>query len=221
MFKKVLIAEDMDTVNHAVNSILNELNIAVIDHAQYCDKAYLMAKKASNDNIPYELLICDLSFKTDHRDEKIKSGQELITVLKSEFPELKVIVNSVEDSSHTVKNIWESGHINAYVCKDRKGMSSLREAIQAVKEGKLYNSPNIQQKLQQQNTFTLNDFEIKLLDYLAKGFTQDKIEESLKAKNIKPSSKSSIEKRLKELKEEFGANTTAHLISIVKDLRLI
>lgn len=221
MFKKVLIAEDMDTVNHAVESILHDLNISIIDHAQYCDKAYLMAKKAGLDNEPYELLICDLSFKEDHRQEQIKSGQELISSLKSEFPELKVIVNSIEDSSHTVKGIWDTGNINAYVCKDRKGMTALREAIKAVNSGKIYNSPGIDKKLSQRNTITLNDFEIKLLDSLARGFTQDRIEENFKEQKIKPSSKSSIEKRIKELKEEFGANTTAHLIGIVKDLRLI
>ena len=221
MFKRVLIAEDMDTVNHAVKSVLNDLKIEQADHAQYCDKAYLMAKKADLDGNPYELLICDLSFKPDHREEKITTGQELIAILKSEYPELKVIVNSIEDSSHTVKSIWQTGNIDAYVCKDRNGMNALEEAIKATDKGENYNSPSIQSKLNQQNTFTLNEFEISLLDYLSQGFTQDRIEETFKEKQIKPNSKSSIEKRLKELKEEFGANTTAHLVSIVKDLRLI
>ena len=63
MFKKVLVAEDMDSINHAVASVLNELNIPKIAHAQYFDKAWLLAKKASQDDEPFDLLICDLSFK--------------------------------------------------------------------------------------------------------------------------------------------------------------
>ena len=49
MFKKVLVAEDMDSINHAVASVLEELNIAEVAHAQYCDKAWLLAKKASQE----------------------------------------------------------------------------------------------------------------------------------------------------------------------------
>ncbi|MDR5589545.1 response regulator [Christiangramia sp. SM2212] len=221
MFKKVLIAEDMDTVNHAVTSVLKDLKIENSDHVQYCDNAYILAKKALNENTPYDLLICDLSFKKDHREESITSGQELIRILKEEDPNLKVLVNSIEDSPLTVNKLWESGNINAYVCKDRNGMSSLKKAIEAIHRNRKYNSPGIEEKLNKSNTFTLNDFEISLLDCLAKGMTQDQIQEHYKTNNIKPSSKSSIEKRLKELKEEFQANTTAHLIGIVKDLRLI
>lgn len=68
---------------------------------------------------------------------------------------------------------------------------------------------------------TLNDFEINIVKYLANGYTQDQIEQKLKSQHIKPSSKSAIEKRLKELREEFSANTNPHLISIMKDLQLI
>jgi hypothetical protein len=56
---------------------------------------------------------------------------------------------------------------------------------------------------------------------VANGLTQKQIEENFKERNLTPSSKSAIEKRLKELREEFNANTTPHLIGIVKDLKLI
>ncbi len=62
MFKNVLIAEDMDSINLAVASVLKEMNITGVVHAQYCDKAWLLAKKASQDEHPFDLLICNLSF---------------------------------------------------------------------------------------------------------------------------------------------------------------
>jgi DNA-binding NarL/FixJ family response regulator len=221
MFKKVLVAEDMDSINHAVAAVLKELGILEVVHAQYCDKAWLLAKKALQDGEAFDLLICDLSFKPDHREEKISSGQELIAALKQEDASQKVIVNSIEDHPQTVKNLWETGNIDGYVCKDRNGLKELKEAIIRVDRGENYNSPAIENALKQSNLLILNDFEINIVKYLANGLTQDEIQEKLKNDNIKPSSKSAIEKRLKELREEFNANTNPHLIGIMKDLKLI
>lgn len=221
MFKKVLVAEDMDSINHAVASVLKELNIEWVEHAQYCDKARLLAKKAIVDADPFELLICDLSFKPDHREEKIKSGKDLIAVLKQENPHLKVLVNSVEDHPQTIKELWDSGNIDGYVCKDRNGMKDLKKAVLSLRDGKKYNSPRIEEVMKQDNLLVLNEFEINLLTCVSKGLTQKQIQEKFKEKKITPSSKSAIEKRLKELREEFNANTTPHLIGILKDLKLI
>lgn len=211
----------MDSVNHAVASVLKEFNIKNVEHAQYCDHAYLRAKKALLDGEPFDLLICDLSFRKDHREERIRSGRELIEILKKEDPKIKVIVNSIEDHPHTVKALWDSGNIDAYVCKDRKGMSELKEAVFNLCRGKTYNSPRIERSLKQENLVILNDFEVNLLTYISNGLTQDEIGEKFREQNITPSSKSAIEKRLKELRENFNAKTTPHLIGIVKDLKLI
>lgn len=221
MFKKVLVAEDMDSINYAVSTVLNEIGVPVVQHAQYCDQAWLLAKKALLENDAFDLLICDLSFRTDHRDEKITSGKDLIALLKKEQPDLKVLVNSVEDHPHTVKSLWSSGNIDAYVCKDRNGLKDLKTAIHALENGEVFNSPQIEQAMNHENLIMLNDFEINLLSCVANGYTQEEIQKTFKKKNISPSSKSSIEKRLKELREEFNARTTPHLISIVKDLNLI
>ena len=221
MFKKVLVAEDMDSINHAVAAVLQELGIQEVVHAQYCDKAWLMAKKALKEGNPFDLLICDLSFKPDHREEKITSGKELIACLKQVDPSLQVIVNSIEDHPQTVKELWETENIDGYVCKDRNGLKELHKALLEVYNGEKYNSPSIEKALTQNNLLVLNDFEINIVNYLALGFTQDEIHQKLKNENIKPNSKSAIEKRLKELREEFNANTIPHLIGIMKDLKLI
>lgn len=221
MFKKVLVAEDMDSINQAVTMLLEDIGIVDITHSQYCDQAWLLAKIAILDNYPFDLLICDLSFKQDFRDEKINSGQELISKLKTENPNLKVIVNSIEDHPQVVRNLWDSGNIDAYVCKDRHGLKYLKQAILNLNEGLTYNSPSIEKALKQKNLLSLNQFEISIVEYLSNGYTQNEIEKELKKRNIKPSSRSAIEKRLKELREEFNADTNPHLIGIMKDLKLI
>lgn len=221
MFKKVLIAEDNDSINFAVRSVMQELNIDNVEHAQYCDSAWLLARKANVDNKPFDLLICDLSFKNDHRNQKLKSGKDLIAVLKKENPNLKVLVNSVEDHPRTVKSLWDTGDINGYVCKGRNGMRDLKEAIKVISRGEVFNSLEIERAMKQGNMLILEDFEINLLSYVANGLTQEEIQNKFKENNIFPNSKSTIEKRLKELREEFNARTTPHLIGIVKDLNLI
>lgn len=220
MFKKVLVAEDMDSINQALAARLGDF-IPQIVHAQYCDEAFLKAKRAFLDGQAFDLLISDLSFKPDYRQQKISSGQELISTLKGEFPELKVIVNSIEDSPQTIQNLWNTGNIDAYVCKDRKGLEELEEAIFAVSQGKKYNSPQIEVALHKSNVFILPEYEVALLSHLANGLTQDEITVRFQDDGIKPHSKSSIEKRLKELREDFNANTNPHLINILKDLKLI
>ena len=82
MFNKVLVAEDLDTINFSVVQALKDLNVNEIHHAKYCDEAYLKIKRALHDKAPYDLLISDLSFKTDHRESKINSGDELIEAAK-------------------------------------------------------------------------------------------------------------------------------------------
>lgn len=221
MFQKVLVAEDMDSINLAVSGLLQELGIEKVEHAQYCDEAWILAKKAQMEGEPFDLLICDLSFKNDHRTQKISSGKELIAILKQEDPDLKILVNTIEDHPQTVRSLWESGNIEGYICKDRHGMRDLKDAILAVNKGQNYNSVRIEQVLRNDNMLILGDWEMELLKGIATGLSQEDIQEDFKSRRISPSSKSSIEKRLKELRDEFGANNTPHLIGILKDLKLI
>ncbi|WP_235942538.1 hypothetical protein [Salinimicrobium oceani] len=46
MFKKVLVAEDIDSINLAVGAVLEKLAVDKVEHAEYCDKAWLLAKKS-------------------------------------------------------------------------------------------------------------------------------------------------------------------------------
>lgn len=221
MFRKVLIAEDLDSINKAVTDVLEDLKVTEINHAYYCDEAMLKVKRSAHDGEPFDLLICDLSFKTDHRTQKLNSGEELVAALRPEFPELKIIINSIEDHPQTVRNLFNNSKIDAYVCKDRHGMKYLKAAIEAVAAGKNYVSPQIEETMKQEKPAKLSEHEMLLLTHIANGLTQDDIMQKFKEEGRKPRSRSSIEKHLRELREEFNAQTTPHLISILKDLRLL
>ncbi|MGH1384832.1 response regulator [Kordia sp.] len=221
MFTKVLIAEDMDDINTGVLTVLSKLEIAKIDHAQYCDDADLKAKKARKDKKPYELLITDLSFVKDHREQILNSGEDLIVKLKSEQPNLKIIVYSVEDKLQRVRRLVSEYGIDAYVCKGRKSLQELANAIKEVFKGEQYLSQKIGAALSPKNDMEIDDYDIELLKLLSKGMSQDEIASNLKERSISPNSLSSIEKRLSKLKIYFKANNAIHLIANAKDLGLI
>jgi len=221
MIKKVLVAEDIDSINIGVVKTLMVQGILDYDVAQYCDDAYVKFKKALLDEAPYDLLITDLSFKKDHRNEKLANGEALLTRLKKEQPSLKIIVFTVEDHPQKFKSIWETGFVDAYVCKDRNGLKNLIIAIETIKTGGKYTSLQLQKTIGNKNTVQITELDTKLITLLSEGYTQKEIETLFKAKNISPSSRSAIEKRLKDLRDDLGAKTMIHLVAIAKELRLI
>ena len=102
MFQKILIAEDMDFINSGIKTELSKLNIEKVDSVQYCDEALLKLKRAKLDGSPYELVISDLSFDKDFREQKITSGIDLVKNIREEFPSVKIIVFSVENGDWQV-----------------------------------------------------------------------------------------------------------------------
>ncbi|WP_340201472.1 response regulator [Ascidiimonas sp. W6] len=221
MFQKILFAEDIDNISEGVKKILKELHIDHIDYVQYCDDAYLKIRKAELEKEPYDLCITDLSFVKDHRVQKIKSGVGLIEKLKKESPYLKLIVYSVEDKMQTVRKLMDIYHVNAYVCKGRKGLKELQTAIIAVYAQNRFLSPQVSGALHNTNSLQIDAYDLDLLNFLATGHTQEQIAEKLKNEEITPSSLSSIEKKINRMKSHFNATNSTHLIAVVKDLGLI
>lgn len=222
MFNKVLIAEDLDSISIAVIQALEMLSIAEIHHAKYCDDAYLKIKKALLDNTPYDLLISDLSFKTDHRENKLNSGEELIEAVKIAQPDLKTIVFSIEDKSFRVKSLFNNLGINAYVSKGRNSIPELQTAIQRIydNEDKIV-SAELSHTLRDKSIFEIEAYDISLLKLLSKGHILDEIAKVFKEAGISPNGSSSIEKRINKLKVYFKASNNVHLIAITKDLGLV
>jgi DNA-binding NarL/FixJ family response regulator len=221
MFTKILISDDLDSINQGVLKVAKDLGISEIEQVKYCDDAHIKIKKSFNDLNPFSLLITDLSFKEDHRKQKHANGESLVKELKQEYPNLKVIVYSVEDRLQRVRTLIQNYKVDAFVCKGRHGLTELSNAIKEVYNNKTYLSPQIQQALSDKTDLEIKDYDIKLLLHLSKGMSQDEISHHFKRKNISPSSLSSIEKRLNSLRIQFKATNAIHLVAITKDLGLI
>lgn len=222
MFQKVITVDDLDTINIAVIQALEELSIPEIQHAKYCDEALLKIKRGLIENLPYDLLITDLSFKLDHRDEKLQSGEDLIKAVKKIQPTIKILVFSIEDKVHCIKNLIEKEGINGYILKGRNSIPELKKGIQNIySNDKVFLSPELNNALLDKSLLEIETYDIELLSLLAKGLTQEEVSLQFKEVGIMPHGTSSIEKRINKLKIFFKANNNVHLIAIAKDLGLV
>ena len=222
MFQKVLIAEDMDFINSGIRAELTKLGIQQIESVQYCDEALLKLKSARLNKEPFDLLISDLSFEEDATAQKITSGDELVKFVRKEFPSLKIVVFSIEDKTYTIQTLFNEHKVNGYVWKSRDGLRELKQAIKRIYNSEsFYISPHCANAISNNQAIEIIDHDIFLIECLSKGYSQEHISEELKEKQWTPTSISSIEKRLKFLREHFNANNPAHLVSIAKDLGLV
>jgi DNA-binding NarL/FixJ family response regulator len=222
MFRKVLIADDIDFNDLGAAQILKQLNVEEVQYAKYCDEALLKIRKAARDKQPYQLLISDLSFKADHNKNHLNSGEELIQAVRAIDPDIKIIVFSIEDRFHRIKLLFEDLEVNGYVLKGRNTMYDLKIAIEKAFNNELKNiSAELQHLFQDKTTSEINDYDILLIKNLSIGISQESMEIVLKEAGITPNSKSSIEKHINKLKIYFKANNVVHLVSIAKDLGII
>ncbi|MBO9587026.1 MAG: response regulator [Flavobacterium sp.] len=222
MFKKVLVAEDLDSISLSVVQVLEELKVPVIHHVKYCDEGLLKIKKALADNEPYDLLITDLSFKSDHRKVNLNSGDELIDAVNKVQPKIKKIVFSIEDKSYRIKTLFNELGINAYVTKGRNSIAELRNAIESTfnNEEKILSS-DLSFNFNDKSLIEIESYDISILQLLSKGYILESISKEFKDLSITPNGTSSIEKRINKLKIYFKANNNVHLIAIAKDFGLV
>ena len=176
MFKKVIVSEDLDSINIAVIQAMEALSIPEIQHAKYCDDTYLKIKKAQAENQPFELLITDLSYKADHRENKLNSGEELIAAVKKAQPNIKIIVYSIEDKSYRVKSLFDTFGIDGYIMKGRNSIPELQKAIHAIyKTDEKILSPELSHVLMDKSLLEIETYDIELLKLLSKGLILDEI----------------------------------------------
>ena len=222
MFKKVLVSEDLDSISIAVIQVLEDLKIPTIHHVKYCDDGLLQIKKALVENAPYDLVISDLSFKSDHRKTVLSSGEDLIEAINAVQPSLKKIVFSIEDKSYRIKSLFNDLNINAYVSKGRNSINELRKAIEGTFKGeeKILSS-DLSFSFNDKTLIEIESYDISILKLLAQGYILENIASEFKSSSITPNGTSSIEKRINKLKIYFKANNNVHLIAIAKDFGLV
>lgn len=220
MFKKVLVVEDQEVANLGIIRALEELSVPRFEFVTYCDEALQRIKAATAEHDPYDLLVADLSFEKDHIRQDLQSGQELIREAKKIQPELKVVVFSVEKRAQVIDDLYKIYSINGFVSKARNDGKELRNTIGKVFEGEIVKSQEIVNAIRN-IPFALNAYDLKLLELLTKGLTQDEIEMYFRQNLIRPFSRRAIEKRLYELRDSVSAKNNVEMIVKFKEIGLI
>lgn len=217
MFKKILIAEDTRSTNDGLVQSLSPL-ISTIETAQYCDQALLKIKKAVHANDPFELLITDLSFDNSHRKRVLTSGEALISAVKKVHPQIKIMVFSMEYRIAKIKQLLEGFQIHSYIHKSRDDIKEIQSALDHIYNNNTYLSSDVQHLLNNdQNIEEIDEVNIFILKLLSQGIPQKDIPSLLEKNKLPKYQLRSIQERVNNLKELFGANNPAHLVSIAKD----
>lgn len=222
MFKKILIAEDIDSISLGITSLLEKNFNTELHTVKYCDEAYQLIKKGIQEKAPYGLVITDLSFKDDPmHDAEMRSGEDLISKLREENIPIRIIVYTVEDKNHLIRHLFNDKNINGFVAKGRESNTELIEAVKAVHKGDLYISHDFANILREQPVIELDKYDIEVLKMLSEGLTQEDISRVFRKNDYPSPSTSSIEKKINRLKFIFKVQNSIHLIATAKDMRLI
>ncbi len=221
MFKKVLIAEDHEIANISVQKTLHDFGIPDAKYVFYCDHALTWIKKAVAQGEPYDLLLTDIEFEDDDNQQELLNGLDLIRAVKIVQPDIKVIILSAMDRTAEIDGLFKQGLVDAYVRKARKDAQHLKEALQAIALNKTYRSPDLKKVVQEKNSHEFSSLDMHIVRFLYEGIPQKEMPKYLQERNIKPSSLSSIEKRLNLMKDVLDFNKNEQLVGYCKEIGLI
>ncbi|GAA4146949.1 hypothetical protein GCM10022216_32430 [Sphingobacterium kyonggiense] len=221
MIKKVLIAEDHEIANISVQKTLHDLGIPDAKYVFYCDHALTWIKKALQDAEPYDLLLTDIEFDDDANPQTLKNGIELIRAVKAIQPDIKIIILSALDRSLEIDQLFDIGYVDAYVRKARRDAQHLREALHAISLNKTYKSPETRKIIQDRNAHDFSNLDMHIVKLLYEGIPQKEMPHYLQQRNIRPSSLSSIEKRLNLMKEVLSFSKNEQLVAYCKEIGLV
>lgn len=222
MFKKVLIADDCDSTNISVQKTLTDLSIIFDsrDHVTYCDAALSRLQKALTNGEPYDLLITDLSFNNDI-PQVLEDGTDLIRAAQKVQPGLKIMVFTGEGRSAVASRLYRDLNLDGYVPKGRGDIKDLKAAIEKIANNQRYLSANLRMDLKANFSIIFDEYDKMVISMLMEGNSQKEVAIYIKKNNIKPSSLSSLEKRLSEIKSTLNISNNEQLIAYCKDNKLI
>jgi len=203
---KVLLVDDHAILSDGVKSLLERENYVVTFQADSAERALDFLKKNEVD-----LMITDFNMPG-------MDGLSLIHMVKRTNQNIKIIVLSMHDEVHLVKEILKAG-VNGYVLK-KDTQIELLQAIREVQSGKVFLSSDINRLLivNLQNPDEgklLTDREREILKLIAREFTNKQIAEELFI------SERTVETHRKNIFKKTGTNSLVGLIKFAYANNLI
>ncbi|MBX2970700.1 MAG: response regulator transcription factor [Cyclobacteriaceae bacterium] len=145
-------------------------------------------------------------------------GLSLIRRVKQLLPDMKIVVLSMHDETHLVKEILKEG-VNAYLLK-KDSHKELLEALRQVQDGKVFLSDEINKMLirslnNPDENRLLTDREREILKLIAKEYSNKQIAEELFI------SERTVETHRKNIFRKTGTNSLVGLIKFAYSNNLI
>lgn len=221
MIDKVIIAEDHQSANLSVQKVMEEWQIRQSDYVFYCDDAMNKIQLAKQKGEPYDLLITDLLFDADGTAQKIGNGFDLISSVRGIQQDIMILVFSGEDRPAIIDKLFTQYEVDGYVRKARHDIKELKSAFDALSKGDRYYPRALAQLIKQSNAYEFTEFDINIIRLLSQGYQQNEIPDYLRQHNIKPSSLSTIEKRLNQIREELGFSKNEQLVLFCKEAGIL
>lgn len=204
---KILLVDDHAILSDGVKSLLEkEDDLQVIGQANSAEAALEFLKQQDAD-----LVITDLSMPG-------MDGLSLLNTIKRITPHTKIILLSMHDEIHLVKEILKAG-VNGYVLK-KDTHRELLSAIHDVKQGKIYLSSDINKILinnlnHLDEVKLLTDREREIVKLIAKEYINKDIAEELFI------SERTVETHRKNIFKKTGTNSLVGLIKFAYANNLI
>lgn len=204
---KILLVDDHTILLDGVKSLLaQEDDLQVVGQAGSAEAALEFLKKQDVD-----LIITDYSMPG-------MDGLSLLNTVKRIAPNTKIILLSMHDEVHLVKEILKAG-VNGYVLK-KDTHKELLSAIRDVKNGKVYLSSDVNKLLiinlnNPDEGKLLTDREREILKLIAKEYTNKDIAEELFI------SERTVETHRKNIFKKTGTNSLVGLIKFAYANNLI
>jgi DNA-binding NarL/FixJ family response regulator len=204
---KILLVDDHTILLDGVKSLLSkEDDLQIVGQAGSAEAALEFLKKQDVD-----LIITDYSMPG-------MDGLSLLNTVKRIAPNTKIILLSMHDEVHLVKEILKAG-VNGYVLK-KDTHKELLNAIHDVKNGKVYLSSDVNKMLitnlnNPDEGKLLTDREREILKLIAKEYTNKNIAEELFI------SERTVETHRKNIFKKTGTNSLVGLIKFAYANNLI
>lgn len=204
---KILLVDDHSILLDGVKSLLSqEEDLQIVGQAGSAEAALEFLKKQDVD-----LIVTDYSMPG-------MDGLSLLNTVKRIAPNTKIILLSMHDEVHLVKEILKAG-VNGYVLK-KDTHKELLSAIRDVQNGKVYLSSDVNKMLisnlnNPDEGKLLTDREREILKLIAKEYTNKDIAEELFI------SERTVETHRKNIFKKTGTNSLVGLIKFAYANNLI
>jgi two-component system nitrate/nitrite response regulator NarL len=167
----ILLVDDHPIMQDGVKALLaTESQLQVKASAKSVSEAEIHLSRAS-----YDLLITDLNLPD-------QSGLVLIKAARNRYPEMKIIVLSMHDEPHLIRDILKEG-VHGYILKSATN-DELKKAISKVMDGKRFVSEDISGLLledfnSKEKHQLLTEREREIVQLIAKEYSNKQIAEEL------------------------------------------